>query len=115
MSDDEDADPIPDFLLPDWSAKAKKSPLLTRGSSPPKITKMSLKTFSGLEGGKPTTLASQDSLDSGHFKTRQDSAKAGEVRRLQSTEDKTTAGGEIGKRSRDTGGPSVTISSQVEN
>ncbi|XP_040576906.1 rho GTPase-activating protein 45 [Lepeophtheirus salmonis] len=62
-SDDDDAD-IPDFLLPDsTSYRMKKSPLLVRNSSPPKIIKQSLKNFSGLEGVTPGMLSTQDSLE----------------------------------------------------
>ena len=62
--DDDDADPIPPFLLPDGSGKSKKSPLMYRpSSSPPKIIKQSLKNFSGLEGVTPGMLSTQDSLE----------------------------------------------------
>lgn len=61
--DDDDPDPIPPFLLPDGSAKSKKSPLLYRTSSPPKIIKQSLRNFSGLEGVTPERLSTQDSLE----------------------------------------------------
>ena len=62
--DDDDAEPIPPFLLPDGSGKSKKSPLMYRpSSSPPKIIKQSLKNFSGLEGVTPGMLSTQDSLE----------------------------------------------------
>ena len=62
--DDDDADPIPPFLLPDGSGKSKKSPLMARPSSPPpKIVKASLKNFSGLEGVTLGMLSTQDSLE----------------------------------------------------
>ena len=63
---DNENEPIPDFLLPDYSQKVKKSPLMNRASSPPKIIKSSLKNFSGLEGVKTAQLSSQDSVDSSH-------------------------------------------------
>ncbi len=64
VSDDEDDDPIPDFLLLDHSSKSKKSPLSYRDkSTPPKIIKQSLKNFSGLEGVTPGMLSTQDSLE----------------------------------------------------
>jgi len=67
LSDDEqenDNEPLPDFLLPNYSHNNERSPHLnrTRASSPPKIIKSSLKNFSGLEG---THLPSQDSVDYG--------------------------------------------------
>jgi hypothetical protein len=59
--EDDDADPIPLFLLNDRSGR---SPLLYRGSSsPPKIIKQSLKNFSGLEGVTAGMLSTQDSLE----------------------------------------------------
>ena len=62
--DDDDAEPIPPFLLPDGSGKSKKSPLMARPSSPPpKIVKASLKNFSGLEGVTLGMLSTQDSLE----------------------------------------------------
>lgn len=64
FSDEEQGDdnePLPDFLLPNYSHNIYKSPHHTRASdSPPKIIKQSLKNFSGLEG---THLPSQDSVD----------------------------------------------------
>jgi len=71
FSDDEqdnENEPIPDFLLPDYSQKVKKSPLLNRASSPPKIIKSSLKNFSGLEGVRTTQLSAQDSVDHANSK-----------------------------------------------
>ena len=66
--DGDDAEAIPSCWLPDDSAKTKKSPLLLRGtSSPPKIIKASLKSFSGLEGVTPERLSTQDSLESGRL------------------------------------------------
>ena len=66
FSDDEQGDdnePLPDFLLPNYSHNINRSPHLNRASdSPPKIIKASLKNFSGLEG---THLPSQDSVDYG--------------------------------------------------
>ena len=66
FSDDEqggDNEPLPDFLLPNYSHNINRSPHLNRASdSPPKIIKASLKNFSGLEG---THLPSQDSVDFG--------------------------------------------------
>jgi len=62
--EDDDAEPIPLFLLNDSSGRPGKSPLLLRGnSSPPKIIKQSLKNFSGLEGVTPGMLSTQDSLE----------------------------------------------------
>jgi len=67
---DNENEPIPDFLLPDYSQKVKKSPLLNRATSPPKIIKSSLKNFSGLEGVRTTQLSAQDSVDHSHNKSR---------------------------------------------
>ena len=67
---DNENEPIPDFLLPDYSQKVKKSPLLNRATSPPKIIKSSLKNFSGLEGVRTTQLSAQDSVDHSHIKSR---------------------------------------------
>ena len=64
---DDDNEPIPDFLLPNYSHSTDKSPHLPRGFSPPKIIKASLKSFSGLEGSH---LPSQDSVDLGNLGTR---------------------------------------------
>lgn len=63
--DDDDADPIPLFLLPGGSgSRPGRSPMLSRGnSSPPLIIKQSLKNFSGLEGVTPGMLSTQDSLE----------------------------------------------------
>ena len=62
--DDDDAEPIPLFLLPDSDRRPGKSPLLLRGnSSPPKIIRQDLKNFSGLEGITPGMLSTQDSLE----------------------------------------------------
>jgi len=69
--DNENEQPIPDFLLPDYSQKVKKSPLLNRASSPPKIIKSSLKNFSGLEGVRTNQLSAQDSVDSSHSHSKQ--------------------------------------------
>ena len=72
FSDDEqdnENEPIPDFLLPDYSQKVKMSPRPNRASSPPKIIKSSLKNFSGLEGVRTTQLSAQDSVDHAHSKT----------------------------------------------
>merc|ERR1712098_224565 len=57
-------EPLPDFLMPNYSHNNERSPHLnrTRASSPPKIIKSSLKNFSGLEG---THLPSQESVDYG--------------------------------------------------
>jgi len=91
VSDDEDPDPIPDFLLPDWSAKVKKSPLLkNRGSSPPKITKTPLKNFSGLEGVRPSFLATQDSVDFPTVKSSKLADKRGPLQTSQSSEEKSS-------------------------
>ena len=67
---DNENEPIPDFLLPDYSQKVKKSPLLNRASSPPKIIKSSLKNFSGLEGVRTNQLSAQDSVDHTHKSSR---------------------------------------------
>lgn len=89
VSDEEDPDPIPDFLLPDWSAKVKKSPLLkNRGSSPPKITKTPLKNFSGLEGVRPSFLATQDSVDFPTVKTSKLAEKRVPLQTSQNSEEK---------------------------
>lgn len=63
--DDDDADPIPIFLLEGGSSsRPGRSPMLLRGnSSPPLIIKQSLKNFSGLEGVTPGMLSTQDSLE----------------------------------------------------
>lgn len=62
--DDDDADPIPLFLLDGTAARPGRSPMLMRGnSSPPLIIKQSLKNFSGLEGVTPGMLSTQDSLE----------------------------------------------------
>merc|ERR1719186_102494 len=91
VSDDEDPDPIPDFLLPDWSAKVKKSPLLkNRGSSPPKITKTPLKNFSGLEGVRPNFLATQDSVEFPTVKSSKLSDKRMPQQTSQSSEEKSS-------------------------
>lgn len=62
---EDNAEPIPPFLLPDaLPGKSKKSPAKFRpSSSPPKIIKQSLKNFSGLEGVTPGMLSTQDSLE----------------------------------------------------
>lgn len=63
--EDDDADPIPIFLLEGGSSsRPGRSPMLMRGnSSPPLIIKQSLKNFSGLEGVTPGMLSTQDSLE----------------------------------------------------
>lgn len=43
-------DDLPDFLLPDDSAKTRKLPGYLRTGSAPKIFKASLKDYHGLEG-----------------------------------------------------------------
>merc|ERR1719264_922722 len=71
--DDDDAEAIPSCWLPYESGAgpgggggSKKSPLLLRGTStPPKIIKASLKSFSGLEGVTSERLSTQDSTESG--------------------------------------------------
>ena len=74
--DDEDAEAIPSCWLPDDSAKTKKSPLLIRGAStPPKIIKASLKSFSGLEGVTPERLSTQDSLEASQRLSKQPSSE----------------------------------------
>lgn len=57
--DDDDADPIPLFLLDGSTAmRPGRSPMM-RNSSPPLIIKQSLKNFSGLEGVTPGMLSTQ--------------------------------------------------------
>jgi len=68
ISDDEvdgDNEPLPDFLLPEYSKdKVKRSPLTHRAiSPPPKIFTVSLKNMSGLEGVKTNHLSTQHSVD----------------------------------------------------
>eukprot|EP00095_Tigriopus_kingsejongensis_P002199 snap_masked-scaffold966_size75752-processed-gene-0.12 protein:Tk02199 transcript:snap_masked-scaffold966_size75752-processed-gene-0.12-mRNA-1 annotation:"minor histocompatibility protein ha-1" len=76
--DDDDAEAIPACWLPDESAKTKKSPLLIRGtSSPPKIIKASLKSFSGLEGVTPERLSTQDSMETTQRLSKQVSEAGG--------------------------------------
>ena len=58
-------DPIPEFLRPEYTHKAGKSPRMMRPSSPPKINLVSLKDFSGLEGVRTSQLSTQDSVDHG--------------------------------------------------
>lgn len=69
ISDDEadtENEPLPDFLLPEYSQKVKRSPLLNRATSPPpKIFTVSLKNMSGLEGVKTNHLTTQQSVESG--------------------------------------------------
>ena len=61
--DDDDADPIPLFLLDGSTAmRPGRSPMM-RNSSPPIIIKQSLKNFSGLEGVTTGMLSTQDSLE----------------------------------------------------
>ena len=72
FSDDDqenDNEPLPDFLLPNYSHPTDRSPQFNRNraSSPPKIIKSSLKNFSGLEGSH---LPSQDSVDYPGLKSR---------------------------------------------
>lgn len=60
--DDDDADPIPLFLLDGSTAmRPGRSPMM-RNSSPPLIIKQSLKNFSGLEGVTPGMLSTQVSI-----------------------------------------------------
>lgn len=76
--EDDDAEAIPACWLPDESAKTKKSPLLIRGtSSPPKIIKASLKSFSGLEGVTPERLSTQDSMETSQRLAKQISEAGG--------------------------------------
>jgi hypothetical protein len=69
ISDDEvdgDNEPLPDFLLPEYSKdKVKRSPLTGHRaiSPPPKIFTVSLKNMSGLEGVKTNHLSTQHSVD----------------------------------------------------
>ncbi len=59
--DDDDAEAIPSCWLPDDSGRTKKSPLLAQ----PKIIKVTLGKFTGVEGVTPERLSTQDSLESG--------------------------------------------------
>ena len=69
----------------------KKSPLLkNRGSSPPKITKTPLKNFSGLEGVRPSFLATQDSVDFPTVKSSKLADKRGPLQTSQSSEEKSS-------------------------
>lgn len=67
LSEDEvdgENEPLPDFLLPEYSQKVKRSPLAHRAiSPPPKIFTVSLKNMSGLEGVKTNHLTTQHSVD----------------------------------------------------
>jgi hypothetical protein len=73
--DDEgdDAEAIPAEWLPpnESAARTKKSPLLIRTTTPPKIFKASLKNFSGLEGVTSERLSTQDSLEAGQKLAKQ--------------------------------------------
>ena len=71
LTDDENDQPIPFFLLPDDSQKVKKSPLLNRSGSPPHIQLVSLKNFSGLENVRAGQLSGQDSVDAAPHRLRQ--------------------------------------------
>ena len=68
-SESSENEPIPEFLRPEYTHKAGKSPRLVRPSSPPKINLVSLKDFSGLEGVRTSQLSTQDSVD--HARQRQ--------------------------------------------
>ena len=66
---DGENEPLPDFLLPEYSQKVKRSPLLNRATSPPpKIFTVSLKNMSGLEGVKTNHLTTQHSVEQGPSK-----------------------------------------------
>ena len=66
---DGENEPLPDFLLPEYSQKVKRSPLLNRATSPPpKIFTVSLKNMSGLEGVKTNHLTAQHSVEQGPSK-----------------------------------------------